>query len=426
MPPTYVPVFYSQTQYYPAYATPTYYPAASFGGRRSGAGYYNMGPSAAYISRVTGRNQADINQTITRNSNNFTRIHNVVPPSGVIDRHAYLRQIIPPALAQGQRLPPPRLAPNAKLAQVNLNRPNFVPAPRMYPDHRHYSPGPGRGATAGAGSAGHGVAHQGHHAPDPPDDQQIQSLPPPRHGVPATAPQPGPRPAQPGQAQPGQVHPGVAPKPGQVGAPTKPVQGNPAVRSNRENFTRVAVLGPQPPRLPRAATTTAPGAAPGKTPGAARVSRGLSTSRRSSPSRNPRRSHSIGLSRRSNPGLNRSRGISLSRRSSRGLSTSRRSSPSHNPRCSHSISLRSNPGLNHSRGPNPRCNPGRSRSRSRARNPKCSRSPGLSLSLRCSRASTAAAPSAPGGAALPPQPQQQQKQSQPQKKEEQKKQPGQP
>jgi len=72
VPPQYVPVFYDQTQYYQSYATPTYYPAAFFGGRRFGPGYYNMGPSAAYISRVTGRNRADINQTITRNSTNFT------------------------------------------------------------------------------------------------------------------------------------------------------------------------------------------------------------------------------------------------------------------------------------------------------------------------------------------------------------------
>ena len=66
MPPTYVPVFYPQTVYYPAYATPTYYPQAFFGGRRFGPGYYNMGPSGPYLSRVTGRNQADINQYITQ------------------------------------------------------------------------------------------------------------------------------------------------------------------------------------------------------------------------------------------------------------------------------------------------------------------------------------------------------------------------
>ena len=133
VPPMYVPVFFSRTVFITSYATPTYYPSAFFGGRRFGAGYYNMGPSATYISRVTNINRTVINQTIINNSTNLTRIHNVVPPRGVIDRHAYIRQIIPPALAQGQRLPPPRLAPNAKMAQVNLNRPNFVPAPKNVP-----------------------------------------------------------------------------------------------------------------------------------------------------------------------------------------------------------------------------------------------------------------------------------------------------
>ena len=33
VPPDYVPVFYDQTQYYPSYASPTYYPAGYF--RRS-------------------------------------------------------------------------------------------------------------------------------------------------------------------------------------------------------------------------------------------------------------------------------------------------------------------------------------------------------------------------------------------------------
>ena len=57
VPPSYVPVFYSQTQYFPSYATPTYYPPAFFGGRRVGPGYYNRGPGAVYISRVTNINQ---------------------------------------------------------------------------------------------------------------------------------------------------------------------------------------------------------------------------------------------------------------------------------------------------------------------------------------------------------------------------------
>ena len=156
VPPTYVPVFYSQTVYYPAYATPTYYPPAFFGGRRFGAGYYNMGPSATYISRVTNINRTVINQTIIKNSTNITRIHNVVPPRGVIDRHAYIRQIIPPALAQGQRLPPPRLAPNAKSGPGQPEPAQLrAGAQKCAPAHRRLFPGssPGRRSRAGASRA---------------------------------------------------------------------------------------------------------------------------------------------------------------------------------------------------------------------------------------------------------------------------------
>ncbi len=224
VPPTYVPVFYSRTVFIPAYATPTYYPPAFFGGRRFGAGYYNMGPSATYISRVTNINQTVINQTIIQNSTNLTRIHNVVPPRGVIDRHGYIRQIIPPALAQGQRLPPPRLAPNAKVAQVNLNRPNFVPPPKNVPrltaNIPRVQPGavpPGRGLAGTALPAGATMPLTPHMT------QQIQKLPPQQRFEPAKA-----QPFKPAAAQPGPGQPGTPPKAGQVGAPAKPVQGQPA------------------------------------------------------------------------------------------------------------------------------------------------------------------------------------------------------
>ena len=234
MPPTYVPVFYPQTVYYPAYATPTYYPPAFFGGRRFGAGYYNMGPSGAYISRVTNINQTIINRTIIQNSTNITRIHNVMPPRGVIDRHGYIRQIIPPALVQGQRLPPPRLAPNAKLARVNLNRPNFVPPPKNVPRLTATIPRvqpvalqPGRGLPGTA------LPPRATMPLTPQMTQQIQKLPPKQQFVPgkaqpfipATATKPGPGQVQPGaQTRPGQVQPGAPAQPGQFhpGTPTRP------------------------------------------------------------------------------------------------------------------------------------------------------------------------------------------------------------
>ena len=303
MPPTYVPVFYDQTQYYPGYATPTYYPQDFSGGRRFGPGYYNMGPSAAYISRVTGRNQADINQTITQNSTNITRIHNVVPPSGVIDRHAYLRQIIPPALAQGQRLPPPRLAPNAKVARVNLNRPNFVPAPKNVPRITATIPRVQPAARQpGRGLPGTALPTKATMPLTPQMTQQIQKLPPKQQFVPgksqpftpAAATQPGPgqpaTPAKPGQAivaRPDldrcslgtQTKPGTgstraaqtnrgrsnqAPRPNR--ARCNPVARQP-VRSNRENSTRVSGLGRQPPRLlQRPRSPASPPASPKRNP----------------------------------------------------------------------------------------------------------------------------------------------------------------
>ena len=80
VPPSYVPVFFPQTQYYQNYAQPNYYPPAFYGGQGYGPGYYNQGPGPVYISRVTNINQTIINKTIVNNSNNIARIHNVVPP----------------------------------------------------------------------------------------------------------------------------------------------------------------------------------------------------------------------------------------------------------------------------------------------------------------------------------------------------------
>ena len=197
MPPTYVPVFYDQTQYYPSYASPTYYPAGFFGGQRFGQGYYSMGPSARYISRVTNINQTIINQTILQNSTNISRFNGVLPPSGVIDRHAYLKQIIPPALVQGQRLPAVTPVKNFKVARANLNKPNLVPAPRNVPKVTATIP------RAQAGAVQPGRALPGTTLPakatmplTPQMTQQIQKLPPQQRVEPAKAIQPGP--AQPG------------------------------------------------------------------------------------------------------------------------------------------------------------------------------------------------------------------------------------
>ena len=303
MPPDYVPVFYPQTVYYPAYATPTYYPPAFFGGRRFGAGYYNMGPSAAYLSRVTGRNRADINQTITRNSTNITRIHSVVPPRGVIDRHAYIRQIIPPALAQGHRLPPPQLASNVNMARVNLNRPNFVPPPKNVPKITATIPRVQPAARQpGRGLPGTALPTKATMPLTPQMTQQIQQLPAKQRFEPAkaqpfkpAAAHPGPGQVQPGQFKPvvpaqrdspgpgdaGTGHrprpagPGPAghPRPGAVqpGAPpagqAKPGEFHPVVRPGTANHPGCS-RGHEAQRRPRPAPRATQGTASGKTPGA--------------------------------------------------------------------------------------------------------------------------------------------------------------
>ena len=112
----------------------------------------------------------------------------MVPPRGVIDRHGYIRQIIPPALAQGQRLPPPRLAPNVKLAQVNLNRPNFVPPPKNVPRITATIPRVQPAALQpGRGLPGTALPAKATMPLTPQMTQQIQKLPPQQRFEPAKA-----------------------------------------------------------------------------------------------------------------------------------------------------------------------------------------------------------------------------------------------
>jgi DNA segregation ATPase FtsK/SpoIIIE-like protein len=256
VPVQYVPVFYPQTVFITSYATPTYYPAAFFGGRRFRPGYYNMGPSPAYISRVTRLNPTVINQTIIRNSTNISRIHSVVPPRGVMDRHRYIRQIMPPALAQGHRLPPPNPVKNFRMAQANLNKPNLVPAPRNVPRVTATIPRVQPGAVQG-GRVGRvtTLPTKATMPLTPQMSQQIQKLPPQRRFEPGKATQTGPghlgpahpgtppkaaQPVTPGKfgpeqaiapGQPGRVQSGThtGPAPVQPGAQTKPGRVQPAV-----------------------------------------------------------------------------------------------------------------------------------------------------------------------------------------------------
>jgi hypothetical protein len=262
VPPAYVPVFFDQTVFVPAYATPTYYPRAYFGGRRLGPGYYNMGPPMRYLSRVSRINQAVITRAINRNSIRIARFHNVVPPRRVMDRHGYVRQILPPALAQGRRLPPPRRASNFRQAQVNLNRPNIVPAPRQVPRITAQIPRVQPGVRArGRELPGTALPARATMPLTPQMTQQIKKLPPKQRFVPGRA-----RPFRPAAAQtgPAQVQPGARAKPGQMTPATRTKTGGPPTGWTRPGEFHPGAGRPaaKPPAARATPGTTKPGAAP--------------------------------------------------------------------------------------------------------------------------------------------------------------------
>jgi hypothetical protein len=289
VPPTYVPVFFSRTVFIPAYATPSYYPPAFVGPRRLGVGYYNMGPSAGYLSRVTRINQTIITRTINHNSIQITRIRNVVPPQAVVNRYGYVRQIIPPALAQGRPLPPPQRAQNIRLAQVNLNRPNILPPPPGVPRINAQIPRVRPVAIPPSqGLPGTGLPSRATMPLTPHMTQQIHQLPPQQRFVPgqakpftpATATQPGPVPRQPGfqprpgpgqtvePRQPGQRQPGFHPQtgPGQPATVTKPGERVPGPPKPGEFRPGAVRPGPSPavaPATPSPPSATKPSPAPG-------------------------------------------------------------------------------------------------------------------------------------------------------------------
>jgi hypothetical protein len=249
-PPTYVPTFFPQTIIVPTYMTPTYYPAAFLGGAVVGA--YAWGPSTAYVSRVTHINTTVINNTIINNSRNFTRIHNVRPPQNIYDRNRHLRDIMPPDLARGNRLPPPHPVSDIRTAQANLGKPNIVRAPQGIQPIRHEIPRVTPVAhQPGAGIPGAGLPTRATQKLTPGMDQRIKQLPPDKQirpvkptsikeGISRGGAQPGVT-GRPGQVQPGVtgrpgVQPGVTGRPGvQPGVTGKPgvqpgVTGRPGVQ----------------------------------------------------------------------------------------------------------------------------------------------------------------------------------------------------
>jgi hypothetical protein len=269
VPPAYMPVFFSRTVYVPGYVTPAYYPPAFYGGRRHGFAAYNWGPPVGYVSRVTNVNQAVINRTINDNSVHINRMRNVVAPPAVLNRHGYVRQIMPPALAQGHRLPPPQPVQNVRLAQANLNKPHMLPPPQNVPRLQAQIPRVQPAAMSpDRGIPGTALPARATMPLTPRMTQQIQQLPAQQRLVPApaqpfrpvaaTQPAPGQVPpgtptrpglppsgvsAQPGQPQPGQVQPGAGPTPGEF----RPGSPRPGTTPGATPAAR-APLTPEQPR----------------------------------------------------------------------------------------------------------------------------------------------------------------------------------
>jgi len=269
-PSGYVPTFFPQTQFVPSYYTPSYYPQTYFGGAVAGA--YSYGPPVSYISRVSNINQTVMNNTIINNSANITRIHNVVPPQEVLGRNAGLRQITPPALLQGQALPPARQLTDVNAARANLGKPNIVYAPKNVPPLKAQIPKapPLAAQPVEGGLPGAALPSKATMKLSPQQQAQVQKLPPQQQikpVAPPLKPTPG-QPAGPAGAKPGIAPPGAPGKPGQVqpGAPGpgvvqpggKPGQVQPGGKPG------VTPAGPSPSRP--ATPAISPQVQPGKPP----------------------------------------------------------------------------------------------------------------------------------------------------------------
>ena len=253
-PPSYVPVFYRQTTIVPNYYTPRVLRSGRLRGPRPSYGAYSGGPPVDYISRVTNINRTIINNNITNNTNNISRFNNVVPPQQLVDRNAYIRQIVPPALLQGQPLPASKPAANVRLARANLGKPNTLAAPQGVPPLTAKIPrmqpqpvGPGRGVP------GAGLPAKALMPLTPQMEQQVQKLPPKQQIVPIN-----PLPIQPVAVQPAvpaepavkakpavPAEPAVKAKPevpGQPAVPAEPtVKGKPAVKEKPAKPAKPAV-----------------------------------------------------------------------------------------------------------------------------------------------------------------------------------------
>ena len=141
----YGPVVYGSTFLLTDFYYPGYAPSA----------YYCFGPPFPFVSRVTNVNLVQINNFVsTAHFNNF---RSGLPPAGVLQRHAFLREAIPGAVREGRRFEVHRVE-NIAQAERRLNHPGVTPAPGNLPRLTKEIPkvmvAPGRARLGRAGQEG--------------------------------------------------------------------------------------------------------------------------------------------------------------------------------------------------------------------------------------------------------------------------------
>jgi hypothetical protein len=163
-PPAFVPVCYRRTLFLNNFFVNPFYPRA----------FFAFGPPFPWITRVARINTATFNNVVR--DVRLNHIHNVVPPAGVLDRRAGLRQIVPEALAHGKPLPVPKQAPDVKVAQANLARPNVAALPKDAPRLTAQIPKASQEMTSRGRAAG-GLPPRAAHELTPQMSREIKSLP---------------------------------------------------------------------------------------------------------------------------------------------------------------------------------------------------------------------------------------------------------
>lgn len=247
-PPAYVPVLYPRTVFLTNYVVNPFYPRA----------FFAFGPPIPYVARVTRVQQVTINNYI--NTVNVTKIVNVTPPAAVINKNVAIRHITPAPLIQGRPLPRVQPAPDVRLAQAQIARPNVAPVPREVPRLARpipkAAPPPARPHERMTGTGlPSGAAHQ----ITPKMRQEIQKAPAPpaakmgpgpremKPGGPPAGPPAGPRAAKPRPAVPPSSPPAVKPGPPTAVSPAGPPAMKPGPQPGAERQVRPAM----PPTRPK-------------------------------------------------------------------------------------------------------------------------------------------------------------------------------